>query len=549
MAGKLDPVKGKPDDYDIAMEEHVNMAVEPYGPSGFRGLFSSPYVAMCAAFSAIGGLLFGYDQGVISVTLVMDHFLDRFPEVSDEAPGAGFKKGLMTAMITLGAFIGAINQGWIADWISRKRSLMVAVVVFVIGSAIQTGAIDYTMLIIGRFIGGIGIGQLSMVVPLYISEISPPEIRGSLLVFEELSIVIGIVVAFWITYGTKDMTSHWSWQLPFLLQILPGLLLGFGAVFLPYSPRWLASKDREDEALNSLAKLRALPTTDPRVQREWMDIIAEARFQAGILRERHPRLTQRTDYASKIRLEIVSWADCLKPGCWRRTLVGAGIMFFQQFSGINALIYYSPTLFDTMGLDSEMQLIMSGVLNVTQLVGVFSSLWTLDRFGRRTILLTGSFLMFVPHLIIAVLVGIYSHDWPSYTAEGWTSVTFLLFYMLAFGASWGPVPWAMPAEVFPSSLRAKGVAISTCSNWINNFIIGLITPPLVQKTGFGAYVFFAVFCLLSLVWVWFCVPETNGKTLEEMDEVFNDRSGMEDIAKKERTLREVYDEKVARDAA
>ncbi|KAI8713797.1 MFS domain-containing protein [Fusarium sp. LHS14.1] len=551
MADKLDSVKGKRDDYDIAMEEHVNMnmAVEPYGPSGFHGLFSSPYVAMCAAFSAIGGLLFGYDQGVISVTLVMDHFLDRFPEVSDEAPGAGFKKGLMTAMITLGAFIGAINQGWIADWISRKRSLIVAVVVFVIGSAIQTGAIDYTMLIIGRFIGGIGIGQLSMVVPLYISEISPPEIRGSLLVFEELSIVIGIVVAFWITYGTKDMTSHWSWQLPFLLQILPGLLLGFGAIFLPYSPRWLASKDREDEALNSLAKLRALPTTDPRVQREWMDIIAEARFQAAILRERHPRLTQRTDYASKIRLEIVSWADCLKPGCWRRTLVGVGIMFFQQFSGINALIYYSPTLFGTMGLDSDMQLIMSGVLNVTQLVGVFSSLWTLDRFGRRTILLTGSFLMFVPHLIIAVLVGIYSHDWPSYTAEGWTSVTFLLFYMLAFGASWGPVPWAMPAEVFSSSLRAKGVAISTCSNWINNFIIGLITPPLVQKTGFGAYVFFAVFCLLSLVWVWFCVPETNGKTLEEMDEVFNDRSGMEDIAKKERTLREVYDEKVARDAA
>ncbi|KAI8652179.1 MFS domain-containing protein [Fusarium keratoplasticum] len=551
MVGKLDPVKGKRDDYDIATEEHVgmNMTVEPYGPSGFRGLFSSPYVAMCAAFSAIGGLLFGYDQGVISVTLVMEHFLDRFPEVGNDAPGAGFKKGLMTAMITLGAFIGAINQGWIADWISRKRSLMVAVVVFVIGSAIQTGAIDYTMLVIGRFIGGIGIGQLSMVVPLYISEISPPEIRGSLLVFEELSIVIGIVVAFWITYGTKDMTSHWSWQLPFLLQILPGLLLGFGAIFLPYSPRWLASKDREDEALDSLAKLRALPKTDPRVQREWMDIIAEARFQAGILRERHPRLTQRTDYASKIRLELVSWADCLKPGCWRRTLVGAGIMFFQQFSGINALIYYSPTLFGTMGLDSEMQLIMSGVLNVTQLVGVFSSLWTLDRFGRRTILLTGSFLMFVPHLIIAVLVGKFSHDWPNYTAEGWTSVTFLLFYMLAFGASWGPVPWAMPAEVFPSSLRAKGVAISTCSNWINNFIIGLITPPLVQKTGFGAYIFFAVFCLLSLVWVWFCVPETNGKTLEEMDEVFNDRSGVEDITKKERTLREVYDEKVAQDAA
>ncbi|KAI1008352.1 hypothetical protein LB504_001262 [Fusarium proliferatum] len=565
MDKQHDPVKDKLDECGATTEEHVgiNTSLEPYGPSGFRGLFSSPYVAACAAFSAIGGLLFGYDQGVISVTLVMDHFLDRFPEVSDDAPGAGFKKGLMTAMITLGAFIGAINQGWISDWISRKRSLMVAVVVFTIGSTLQTAAINYAMLVVGRFIGGIGIGQLSMVVPLYIAEISPPEIRGALLVFEELSIVIGIVVAFWITYGTKvnkfplltprhilihsqGIPSHWSWQLPFLLQILPGLLLGFGAIFLPYSPRWLASKDREAEALSSLAKLRALPESDLRVRREWMDIIAEARFQASVLRERHPNLTQRTDVVGKMRLEFVSWGDCFKSGCRRRTLVGAGLMFFQQFTGINALIYYSPTLFGTMGLDFDMQLIMSGVLNVTQLIGVLSSLWTMDRFGRRGILLWGSFLMFVPHLIIAVLVGKFSNDWPSHTAEGWTSVAFLLFYMLAFGASWGPVPWAMPAEVFPSSLRAKGVAISTCSNWINNFIIGLITPPLVRETGFGAYVFFAVFCLLSFVWVWFSVPETNGKSLEEMDSVFKDRTGVADIAKKDRILAEVYNERQLR---
>ncbi|RSL59933.1 hypothetical protein CEP54_007056 [Fusarium duplospermum] len=546
MAKKIEKVKDDLD-YGVATEENVGLSltVEPYGPSGFRGLFNSHYVALCAAFSALGGLLFGYDQGVISVTLVMDHFLDRFPEVSDDAPGAGFKKGLMTAMITLGAFIGAINQGWIADWISRKRSIMVSVVVFTIGSALQTSAVNYAMLVVGRFIGGIGIGQLSMVVPLYISEISPPEIRGTLLVFEELSIVAGIVIAFYITYGTRYISCHWSWQLPFLIQILPGLVLGFGAVFLPYSPRWLASKDREDEALANLAKLRALPATDPRVQREWMEIIAEARFQTGILKERHPRLTERTEISGRMRLEFVSWTDCLKPGCWRRTLVGAGIMFFQQFVGINALIYYSPTLFGTMGLNFDMQLTMSGVLNVTQLIGVFTSLWTLDRFGRRSILLLGSVLMFIAHVIIAALVGKFSNDWPSHTAEGWTSVAFLLFYMLAFGASWGPVPWAMPSEVFPSSLRAKGVAISTCSNWTNNFVIGLITPPLVRETGFGAYVFFAVFCLLSFIWVWFSVPETNGKTLEEMDQVFNDRSGVQDVSKKDRILREVFEEKTA----
>lgn len=170
-----------------------------------------------------------------------------------------------------------------------------------------------------------------MVVPLYISEISPPEIRGTLLVLEELSIVIGIVISFWITYGTQYIKSHWSWQLPFLLQIIPGLLLGFGAILLPYSPRWLASKGREEDALLNLAKLRQLPQTDARVQREWIEIIAEAKFQQTILEERHPKL-MKGGPVDKLKLEFAAWSDCVKPGCWRRTHIGAGLMFFQQVS-------------------------------------------------------------------------------------------------------------------------------------------------------------------------------------------------------------------------
>ncbi|GAB0132372.1 hypothetical protein EsDP_00000812 [Epichloe bromicola] len=520
----------------------VHLSSEPYGPPGFRGIAASRYVAICASFSAIGGLLFGYDQGVISVILVMDTFLERFHEVSDSAPGAGFYKGLMTAMITLGAFVGALNQGWIADAYSRKYSIMMAVAIFTVGSALQTAAVNYIMLVVARLFGGVGIGMLSMVVPLYISEISPAEIRGTLLVLEELSIVLGIVISFWITYGTQYIPSNWSWQLPFLIQIIPGLFLGFGAIFLPFSPRWLASKGRDEEALVNLAKLRALPTTDPRVQREWLEIITESKFQRGILAERHPTLMS-GGMSNTLKLEFSSWMDCFKKGCWRRTHVGVGLMFFQQFVGINALIYYSPTLFGTMGLDHNMQLIMSGVLNVIQLIGVSSSLWTLDRFGRRKILLWGSIGMFISHFIIAILVGKFSSNWPAHKAEGWTSVAFLLFYMLAFGASWGPVPWAMPSEIFPSSLRAKGVSISTCSNWLNNFIVGLITPPLVQNTGFGAYVFFAAFCFLSFGWTFYFVPETNGKTLEQMDEVFRDYSNTEEMERKSRLFAETIRER------
>jgi MFS family permease len=140
-------------------------------------------------------------------------------------------------------------------------------------------------------------------------------------------------------------------------------------------------------------------------------------------------------------------------------------------SGINALIYYSPSLFETLGQDYEMQLLLSGIINCTQLVGVATSLWTMDRFGRRPLLLTGAALMFICHLIIAVLVGKFGGRWLDFAVEGWVAVAFLFFYMFSFGATWGPVPWAMPSEIFPSSLRAKGVALSTCSNWFNNFVI------------------------------------------------------------------------------
>lgn len=160
----------------------------------------------------------------------------------------------------------------------------------------------------------------------------------------------------------------------------------------------------------------------------------------------------------------------------------------KRFVGINALIYYSPTLFQTMGLPLPLQLLMSGILNITQLLGVLTSLWTMDKLGRRPLLLLGSALMFLSHLIITILVALYSSDWTSHRLQGWASVAMLLFYMLAFGATWGPVPWALPAEVFPTSLRAKGVALSTCSNWGNNFI--MYVPPFPKPPPQTTNIFF-----------------------------------------------------------
>lgn len=167
-----------------------------------------------------------------------------------------------------------------------------------------------------------------MVAPLYISEISPPEIRGALLVLEEFSIVAGICIAYWITYGTQYIDSEWAWRCPFLLQMIPSTVLGVGILFLPFSPRWLASKGRDDEALHNLGKLRQLPVTDHRVKQEWFDIRAEVAFHRQTSAIRHPHL-QSKSMMNSIKLELVSWSDCFRRGCWRRTHIGIGIMFFQ----------------------------------------------------------------------------------------------------------------------------------------------------------------------------------------------------------------------------
>jgi MFS family permease len=172
--------------------------------------------------------------------------------------------------------------------------------------------------------------SLATISPLYISEIAPPEIRGALLVLQELSIVLGIVIAFWTTYGTRFMAGEWSWRLPFLFQMIPGFVLGIGIFFLPFSPRWLSSKGRDAAALQVLSKLRRLPTSDPRVFQEWCEIRAEVAFKQEINRERHPNL-QAPTRANRFKLEAASWADCFRRGCWKRTLVGVGVMFFQQF--------------------------------------------------------------------------------------------------------------------------------------------------------------------------------------------------------------------------
>ncbi|KAI9733626.1 MAG: hypothetical protein M1834_003228 [Cirrosporium novae-zelandiae] len=260
-----------------------------YGDNGFKGVIRFPYVFGAALLASVGGFSFGYDQGVISLILTMDRFRKQYPETMPGTPGYGFHTGFMTAMLELGAFVGCLFFPKLADRIFRKWGLTVAVVIFFIGAIIQTVSPDYTILVVGRTIEGVGVGTLAMGAPLYITEIAPPKHRGILLALEELAIVVGAVVSFWIAYGTR--------------------------------PRWLAMRGRQEECLASLVKLRRLSRDDYRVQLEWKGILAEVQFQREVLKREHPN-------DSGISLEIKEWADLFQRKCIKRSIVAIGLPFF-----------------------------------------------------------------------------------------------------------------------------------------------------------------------------------------------------------------------------
>ncbi|KAF3763474.1 general substrate transporter [Cryphonectria parasitica EP155] len=492
-----------------------------YGPNGLRGLIGNSYVFGAAFLASLGGFSFGYDQGVISIINVMAQFHNAFPQ-TESAFGTSF----MTAMLLLGAFIGCIFMPYLADKISRKHALTVVVVIFTIGAAIQTSAPSYAALVTGRAIGGIGVGTLAMGsnlltskgAPLYISEISPPNLRGTLLVLESISIVSGVVISFWITYGTRNINSEVSFRLPLGLQMVCTTILGIGLQFFPYSPRWLSLVGRHEETLISLSKLRRLPISDARVQQEARGIFAEVEFKRLSIQQRHPGATD-------FKLEVYSWLDLFDRKTIRRTIVGCGVCFFQQFSGINAFIYYAPTLFESIGQTSEMALILSGVFNILQLVAVAICFVVIDKVGRRPLAILGGFGSCFCYVIIAALAGVYEADWSANTSAGWACVAMAFCFIMVFGVSFSPLGWALPAEVYPNSQRAKGVALATCVNWLANFTVGIATPPMLQDIRFGTYIFFAFFCGLAGIWALLFVPETKGKTLEEIDALFGDGSG------------------------
>ncbi|KAL1995553.1 hypothetical protein VTN49DRAFT_1740 [Thermomyces lanuginosus] len=527
----------------------------PSKKGGFSLIYRNPFLFGVALFSTLGGLLFGYDQGVVSGIITMETFAARFPRIYTDSSF----KGWFVSTLLLAAWFGSLCNGPIGDRLGRKRSMNLAVVVFVVGSALQCGAVNDPMLFVGRAIAGFAVGQLTHIVPLFISEISVAEIRGGLVVLQQLSITLGILVSYWIDYGSNyiggtrcapeipysggtesDRTfdpyndvpedgrctgqSEAAWRLPFALQIFPALVLGIGMLFFPDSPRWLIMKERDDEAVATLCKLRQIPSRDdPSIVKEFLEIKASVMLENSFAKDKWPNLSGVKLHAAQYFSLVSSWSR------FKRLAIGCCVMFFQQFMGCNAMIYYAPTIFGQLGLNSNTtSLLATGVYGIVNSLSTLPALFWIDKVGRRVLLMAGAIGTCISLVIVGGIIGAYGSDLVNHKAAGWAGIAFIYIYDINFSYSFAPIGWVLPSEIFNLSIRSKAISITTSATWMCNFIIGLVTPDMLETIKWGTYIFFAAFCLIAFLFTYFFIPETRGKTLEDMDLIFGDTAAHEE---------------------
>ncbi|KAJ1839614.1 hypothetical protein LPJ57_010795, partial [Coemansia sp. RSA 486] len=321
---------------------------------------------LVGAVSALGGFLFGYDTGVMSSILEMDHWKTFFH--NPQSVGVG----VIVSLLTAGCFVGSLCAGWLADNFSRKRTIMLASIVFSIGVAIQCGSVNRAMLIVGRFVAGLGVGCLSMTVPIFQSEISPAQIRGRLVSLQQWAITWGMLVAFWVDYGCSFIESNASWRIPIGIQIVPAMTLFLAMFFMPYSPRWLVDHDKIEEAHKVLARLRANGDFNNLEVMEELEDIKEA--------VRVERETAVRSYMELFRFPIR-----------RRIVLGVVIQALQQLTGINVILYFSPTIFKQSGLSKDgASLLAQGINGVVNMLATIPAILWIDRWGRRKTVMFGS---------------------------------------------------------------------------------------------------------------------------------------------------------------
>ncbi|RAH47445.1 putative MFS monosaccharide transporter [Aspergillus aculeatinus CBS 121060] len=509
---------------------------------GWRGLLSSKKTFSIALFASLGGFVYGYNQGMFSGILTMNSFILATQHYAEQT---GTAQGMLTSILELGAWVGTLANGYLADSLGRRLTVVVAVIVFCAGVIVQACTKDPSYVFGGRFVTGLGVGSLSMIVPLYNAELAPPEIRGSLVAVQQLSITFGIMVSFWICYGTNyiggtgDGQSKAAWEVPVCIQVLPAIILAFGMVFfMPQSPRHLMNTGREEECLSTLARLRDASTDDILVRIEYLEIKSLKMFEQETSRRKYPQY-QDDSFKSRFMIGVKDYASLVTDkSLFKRTTVACLVMTFQQWNGINAINYFAPQIFKELELGGNTtNLLATGVAGIFEFVFTIPAVLWVDNIGRKKILLAGAAGMAICHFICAGLIATYQGEFGSHRSAGWATVAFVWIFIINFAYSWGPCAWIVVSEVFPLSMRAKGVSLGGSSNWLNNFGVGLATSPFIARSAYGTFIFFGCLTVIGFLYVLFFVPETKGRTLEEMDEVF----GSEGMAAEDEALRQQID--------
>ncbi|KAI7532588.1 putative quinate [Hortaea werneckii] len=461
-------------------------------------------VYTCAGVASFASCMIGYDSAFIGTTIALEAFEDEFGFNEMSESHLNLIKANIVSIYQAGAFFGALFAYASAYWLGRKFSLILWSLLFLLGAGIMLGANGdrgLGLIYAGRVIAGIAVGATSNVVPIYISELSPPAVRGRLVGIYELGWQAGGLIGFWINYGlTENMEpSHKQWIIPFAVQLIPGGLLFIGAFWLRESPRWLVSKNRRDQAIKNLCWIRNLPEDE-------IYIVEEVAFIDAAIEEQNAAIGVGfwKPFKAVGQNKKVQW----------RFVLGCMLFLFQNGSGINAINYYSPTVFKSIGISGgNTAFLTTGIFGVVKTVLTFVWLFILiDRLGRRNLLMIGA----GGGSICMWIIGGYINANPTDTTAGSSSLSSGGIAAIFFFYLW-------TAEMFDQQVRSLGQASAAASNWFWNFIIARFTPQMFANmgpSGCGVYYFFASMMILSIIWVYFVMPETKGIPLESMNRLF-----------------------------
>lgn len=442
-------------------------------------------VTITAAIAGLAGLLFGYDTGIVAGALLT---------ITPEFGLNSLQAGLVVGAVPIGAVGGAWFASYGADKYGRRTLILISAAIFIAGAIVSAIAPDSFILIVSRVVIGAGIGVASAVAPVYISEVAPADMRGGLVTFFQLAVTIGILVAYLVGLAFTDLNEGWRWMLG--LGAVPALILAIGILRLPRSPRWLMMQDDTEGAKSALEKVR--PAGPEAIDLE----IQQIRDSTGP--------------------DTSRWSDLKAPAVKAALLVGIGLAVLQQITGINTVIYYAPTIIQSTGVDSASSAILAslgvGIINVLMTV---VAMRLLDRAGRRTLLFIGVTGMSVSLFTLGLA---FINGMPE-TVSTVMAIGSLMLFVSSFAISLGPIFWLLNAEVYPLAVRGKAAAAGTMTNWFFNFLVSVTFLSLIELlTETGA---FWLYGSIGLVTLWFCwkfVPETKGKTLEQVDAIFERRA-------------------------